>query len=119
MNNVAKYIPQFAAGMIHMFGPDAHAQANAVAARMAKFGHADDEATWKAIAKAIEEAERSTSSEARDSAIALDPVSDCGKCTKCGAPRAQMALDCREFSSGAAGLISCTCKKCGHTSAAY
>jgi len=55
----------------------------------------------------------------KDAAIKPDPVSGCSECPKCGAPRSQLSLDCREFSSGAAGLITCTCKKCGHTSAAY
>ena len=103
--------------MIREFGPNAQAQANAVAARMAKLGHADGEAMWKAITKAIEKAE--ASSEGREPAITLDPDSGCSACPKCGAARSQLALDCREFSSGAAGLITCTCKKCGHTSAAY
>src|SRR5438874_597743 len=105
--------------MIREFGPNAQAQANVVAARMAKFGHADGEATWKAIAKAIEEAEGSKSSEGRDPAITLDAVSGCSTCPKCGAPRSQFALDCREFSSGVPGFVTCTCKKCGHTTAAY
>jgi hypothetical protein len=56
---------------------------------------------------------------AKEAAIKPDPVSGCRECPKCGAPSSQLALDCREFSSGAAGLITCTCKKCGHTSAAY
>jgi hypothetical protein len=104
MEKIAKYIPQFASGMILIFGPDAHAQANAVAARMAKRRDPDGEATWKAIAQAIERAERSSAGTG---------------CPNCGAPRSQLTLDCREFSSGAAGLITCRCKKCGHNSAAY
>ncbi len=72
--------------MIREFGPSAQAQANVVAARMAKFGHADGEATWKAIAKAIEEAEGSKSSEGRNPGITLDPVSGCSTCPKCRAP---------------------------------
>ena len=105
--------------MIREFGPNAQARANAVAARMAELGHADGEAMWKAIAKAIKEAEGSKSSEGRDSAIMPDPVSGCSTCPKCGAPRSQLALDCREFASGVPGFITCTCKKCGHTTAAY
>jgi hypothetical protein len=104
MHKIAKYIPQYASGMIQIFGPDAHAQANAVAARMAKIRDADGEATWKAIAQAVERAERSSAGTS---------------CPKCGAPRSQLTLDCREFSSGAAGIITCTCKKCGHISSAY
>src|SRR6266702_8422306 len=98
MDKVAKYVPQYASGMIRIFGPDAHAQANAVAARMAKMRDPNGEATWKAIAQAVERAER--------------PSDDTG-CPKCGAPNSQLTLDCREFSSGAAGIITCTCKKCG------
>jgi hypothetical protein len=105
--------------MIREFGPNAQGRANAVAARMAKFGHPDGEATWKAIAKTIEKAEGSKSFEGRDPAIALDRDSGCGSCPKCGAPRSQLALDCREFASGVTGFVTCKCKKCGHTSAAY
>jgi hypothetical protein len=107
-----------AIGMICEFGPSAPAQANAVAARMAKLGHADGEATWKAIAKAIEEVERSKSSEGPDRPLALDPVNGC-RCPRCGAPRSQLALDCREFASGVLGFVTCTCNKCGHKTAPY
>ena len=105
--------------MIREFGLNAQAQANAVAARMAKSGHAEGEALWKAIAKAIEEAEGFKSPEGQDPTISLDAVSGCSACPKCGASRSQLALDCREFSSGVTGFITCTCKKCGHITAAY
>lgn len=119
MDKVGKYIPQFAAGMIHLFGPDAEAQARSLAARMAKLGLTDGAATWNAIAIAIEEAQESRSSRPQNPSIKPDLDSGCTDCPKCGAPRSQLALDCREFSSGAAGLVTCTCKKCGHTTTAY
>ena len=105
--------------MIREFGSNAQAQAAAVAARLAKLGHAEDEATWKAIAKAIEKSEWAEWSEGRNPAIAPDPDSGDSACPKCGAPRTQLALDCREFFSGAVGFITCTCRKCGHTSGGY
>jgi hypothetical protein len=105
--------------MILEFGPSAHAHAIVVAARMARMGHADGEATWKAIGKAIEKNANALNQLARNGSGTLNPDSDISACPNCSAPISQFTLDCREFASGAIGFITCVCKKCGYATGTY